>query len=913
MTDYPYLPYINDWQKLLSAYTHNTHLNSSRKLIDSTQTEQFSYQTAGPLQNPATLPYPTHLAPFSSSLDITPRGSPVNTAPYTALLPTNQSLRKPSQSPSSPVCVKSPLAKSESPHLRAFLRTTTMWFALLHATCREGEEAQILQALRGTKGVVRADIGALKRVEDLLSLDASAAQLLELTFIVESSEPFDALPSYNRLVRDRGLRHERIDAPCCVVQIPGINAANVELIRKAALLASDNVSGFYPRIEAREGVVVGSEDAADVVEAIEKAGFDAKEKLEEMELEVEGMMCQKNCGTTVKNALQGVAGVKQAVVSFPKKSAVVRGKGLVLKELVEAVELVGFDAREKLEEVELNVEGMMCQKNCGTTVKNALQGVAGVKQVVVSFAKKNAVVRGKGLQVQDLIDAVEMVGFDAEEKMDVVQLHVEGMMCQKNCGTTVAKALRNAPGVVSAVVSFANKSAVVKGKALDVSSLISAVDAVGFDAKEKAPSPAHPMSKPTELAVGMKSSATRDEPQEEAQEETNITVKDDDLAEIELQAMLDNSSHGLSNVEVVEVGIKGMSCAACVANVESHVTKAAGVLEVRVALVAEKAKIKFEPSVISPEEIVAQINSLGYTGSLLDPSEGCTLFLVVEEISPAEQDDLLARLLSCAGVTVAEFPDACKLKICYDPHRIGARSIVQFISDAGYVTVLSDANSNQDSEADATQGYWRAFAGSLFFTIPVVLISMVLPHIPGVAELLQHTVVPGLEWEALLLWVLTSVVQFVFGWRFYVNAVNAVRHGAANMDVLVVLGTTSAYAYSLLSLLLGMVEAAKGDALAEQMEEANRDAHFFETSAMLITFILLGKFLESSARAKTAGAITTLMGLQSPTALLCKDPADESLTEIIDLRLVQVGDVLKVVPGARVPVDGEVIKGEPCN
>ena len=866
-------------------------------------------------------------------------------------------------------------------------------FVLLHLTCREGVEDTIVQRLQSCTTALHVSISSKKPVEDLLSLDALAPSGLEILILVECSGSLEEDVAYKRLEQEYALRKEDIAAPFCVVEIPELNESNLAVIRNAVVEDGFGILGLHPRLEMHDAVVVGCEEVETVVELIEKAGFDARERLEEVELEVEGMMCQKNCGTTVTNALRNVPGVKKVVVSFPKKnavvrgkglsveglieavemvgfdareklevaelevegmmcqkncgttvtnalqrmpgvksaivsfqkkSAVVRGKGLDVEKLIEAVELVGFDAREKLEEVELRVEGMMCQKNCGTTVTNALRSVDGVKHVVVSFPKKNAIVRGRDLVVQRLIDAVEMVGFDAEEKMDEVELRVEGMMCQKNCGTTVANALRNAPGVASAVVSFNRKNAIIKGKELDVATLVAAIEAVGFDAQPlTTPNPSQVLSptispiepvreKPqmvSPVAADAKSSSLQ--PQEDFPEETTIKVSQNEYAEIELQSLQGNVEGGaLGNVDEVEVGIKGMSCAACVANVETHVAKATGVLEVRVALVAEKAKIKYEPSLVSVEEILAKINGLGYRASLLDPSQGCTLFLIIETISPAEQEDLLGILLGYGGVAVAEFIGGTKLKICYEPHRVGARTIVQLVNDAGYVAVLSDAKGDEDSEGDATHGYWRAFAGSLIFTVPVVLLSMVLPHIPGVAELLQKTVVPGLELEALLLWTLTSVVQFVFGWRFYVNAINALRHGAANMDVLVVLGTTSAYAYSLLSLILGIVEASQDGALAEQMEEANRDAHFFETSAMLITFILLGKFLESSARAKTAGAITALMGLQSPTAILCKDPSDESVMEEIDLRLVHIGDVLKIVPGARVPVDGEVVKGE---
>jgi len=156
-----------------------------------------------------------------------------------------------------------------------------------------------------------------------------------------------------------------------------------------------------------------------------------------------------------------------------------------------------------------------------------------------------------------------------------------------------------------------------------------------------------------------------------------------------------------------------------------------------------------------------------------------------------------------------------------------------------------------------------------------------------------------------LLWALSTPVQFVFGARFYRNALNAVAHGSANMDVLVVLGTSSAYLYSMISMLSDIYRG-------QQTEVASRDSSFFETSAMLITFILLGKYLETSARSMTASAITALMDLQVDNAVLldtAQGPEEEAIEREIDLRLVEVGDILKVFPGHRIPVDGVVVTG----
>ena len=124
----------------------------------------------------------------------------------------------------------------------------------------------------------------------------------------------------------------------------------------------------------------------------------------------------------------------------------------------------------------------------------------------------------------------------------------------------------------------------------------------------------------------------------------------------------------------------------------------------------------------------------------------------------------------------------------------------------------------------------------------MILISHILPSFSATDQWLRRQVIPGLELQALLLWLLVTPVQFIYGWRFYVNAFNSLKHCATNMDVLVSLGTTSAYIYSTVSVVMCVARGSNAS------EDGMRDAHFFETSAMLISFILLGKYLESKAR-----------------------------------------------------------------
>ncbi|KAF3505380.1 hypothetical protein F2Q69_00040794 [Brassica cretica] len=149
-------------------------------------------------------------------------------------------------------------------------------------------------------------------------------------------------------------------------------------------------------------------------------------------------------------------------------------------------------------------------------------------------------------------------------------------------------------------------------------------------------------------------------------------------------------------------------------------------------------------------------------------------------------------------------------------------------------------------------------------------------------------------------WLLATPVQFIIGWRFYVGSYKALRRGSANMDVLIALGTNAAYFYSLYTVL----RAATSPDF--------KGVDFFETSAMLISFIILGKYLEIMAKGKTSQAIAKLMNLAPDTAILLAVDEEGNVTgeEEIDGRLIQKNDVIKIVPGAKVASDGYVIWGQ---
>ncbi|KAI5385571.1 serine/threonine protein kinase Ran1, variant 2 [Lathyrus oleraceus] len=183
------------------------------------------------------------------------------------------------------------------------------------------------------------------------------------------------------------------------------------------------------------------------------------------------------------------------------------------------------------------------------------------------------------------------------------------------------------------------------------------------------------------------------------------------------------------------------------------------------------------------------------------------------------------------------------------------------------------------------------------FQIPLFFMGVICPHIPFIYSLLLWRCGPFLmdDW---LKWALVSVIQFVIGKRFYIAAIRALRNGSTNMDVLVALGTTASYVYSVCALLYGALTGFWSTT-------------YFETSAMLITFVLLGKYLECLAKGKTSDAIKKLVELTPPTALLVvKDKDGRSIEEReIDSLLIQPSDTLKVLPGTKIPADGIVTWG----
>ena len=206
-----------------------------------------------------------------------------------------------------------------------------------------------------------------------------------------------------------------------------------------------------------------------------------------------------------------------------------------------------------------------------------------------------------------------------------------------------------------------------------------------------------------------------------------------------------------------------------------------------------------------------------------------------------------------------------------------------------------------ESSRKTTNFFLRQFALSCIVTIPLVLLTMVVPKTVGADSLVDVMSINKLPVYNLCLWIMGTIVQFFFGKKFYVGGWAALKNKNANMDVIVALGTTSAYGLGMIMCIMYMIGYEHKHA-----EHYIESGDAFQTSAVLISIILLGKYLESKSKMQTTSAIAKLAECQVSDAKLIV--GDEEYT--IPVELLEIGDVVRVYPGSSIPVDGIVKDGQ---
>ena len=348
----------------------------------------------------------------------------------------------------------------------------------------------------------------------------------------------------------------------------------------------------------------------------------------------------------------------------------------------------------------------------------------------------------------------------------------------------------------------------------------------------------------------------------------------------------------MSETKQVTLPVLGMTCANCVAAVERNSKKVEGVSDAAVNFASEKVTFTYDPQLINARDVtsdvIARIERAGYsvpTATVELPLLGMTCANCAATIE--------RRLNKTDGVLEASVNYATnKATVTYAPGATSRAELAAAVRKAGYDVVDSDEGEDLvDAEAQARaaeiQHQKKRLITGLIFTVPLFVLSMARDF--GLLGAWSHE-----NWVNWLFLALATPVQFYVGWDYYTGAYKSLRNGSANMDVLVAMGSSVAYFYSLAVLVaLTMGSTALGTHV------------YFETSAVIITLIVLGKLLEARAKGQTSEAIRKLAGLQARTARVQRN----GVTVDIPVEQVVVGDLILVRPGEKIPVDGIVTDG----
>ena len=349
----------------------------------------------------------------------------------------------------------------------------------------------------------------------------------------------------------------------------------------------------------------------------------------------------------------------------------------------------------------------------------------------------------------------------------------------------------------------------------------------------------------------------------------------------------------------ITLPITGMTCANCVSTIEKGLRKLDGVSEVAVNLATERATVTYDAAKLGQADLIQRVELVGYgvpTATLDLAITGMTCANCVATVEKG-----LKKLDGVIDVAVNLATE--RATVTYLPGQVTRRDMIKQVERIGYGVVEAESEEElEDAERAArlaeVKRQRRLLVVGAIFSAPLFVLSMLRDF-----SLLGAWAMS--PWVNALMWALATPVQFYVGWQYYVGGYKALRNGAANMDVLVALGSSVAYVYSAV-VTVGALLAPAGT-MAMEMGGAAAPTHhvYFETAAVIITLIVLGKLLEAHAKGQTSEAIKKLMGLRAKTARVVRDGVEVD----VPIDDVEVGDVVIVRPGEKIPVDGVVIDG----
>ncbi|MBW7477103.1 heavy metal translocating P-type ATPase [Paenibacillus oenotherae] len=346
------------------------------------------------------------------------------------------------------------------------------------------------------------------------------------------------------------------------------------------------------------------------------------------------------------------------------------------------------------------------------------------------------------------------------------------------------------------------------------------------------------------------------------------------------------SSDNDNNNKQSTIQITGMTCAACASRIEKGLSKLEGVSSANVNFALERASVIYNPSQVNMEQLETRIKKLGYDTAKESVDlqlEGMTCAACANRIEKG-----LNKLPGVSKATVNFALETAHVE--FAPGEVSLADMEKKVAKLGYKAYPKQSGGEKENHREREI---RNHKRKLLFS--AILSSPLLWAMAGHFSFTSWLYTPELFMNPWFQFILAAPVQFIVGWQFYTGAYKALRNGSANMDVLVSLGTSAAFFYSLYQTIdwsLG-TSGHHGPAL------------YYETSAVLITLVIMGKLFEALAKGRTSEAIKSLMGLQAKTALIVRD--GQELT--VPVEEVLTGDIVLVRPGDKVPVDGEVIEG----
>ncbi len=433
--------------------------------------------------------------------------------------------------------------------------------------------------------------------------------------------------------------------------------------------------------------------------------------------------------------------------------------------------------------------------------------------------------------------------------MDDVIIKIKGMMCG-HCEKTVTEAAKSVKGVTKASSDFKKGEAKVSydSNLTDLETIKKAIADAGYEVVEE-------------------------------EEACPLPVKP---KIIEPHAKVVAADGGIKKTSIK---ITGMTCASCAQNIEKALNKIDGVVKASVNFSFEKAAVEYDSSKVSPTELENTITSLGYG---VAKSE-VTLKVGLMHCASCALN-IETALKKTPGITTVNvsFPLE-RAKIAYNPELISVKDMIKIIESVGYTASeklgKSDADREQRAREEEIKRQRTNFVIALVLAIPISLGDMGR-NIGWLGEF-----VPAFLKNDYLLFVLATIVMLFPGRQFFEGTYKGLKHGMTDMNLLIATGTGAAYLISVAATFLDLGEAYKHT--------------YYDTAALLIMFIVLGRYLEAMTKGKTSEAIRKLMGLAAKTARIIVNGEEKD----IPVEDVKINDIVVVRPGEKIPVDGKVVEG----